>query len=667
MEDISKFRSPQKSPIVFDEFFEMGCEDHLSPFLTPQSRRWGLNLMLKASIFATALLIASFGLSFIPKMVPLSYVCLLGVYFFAGVPALIESVEDIAKLEINIDVLMTLAAFLSVLIGSPMEGGMLLVLFALSGSMEDAVTEKAKGAISSLYKISPSTAFVITDSGDVVQRAVEDVEVGTVILIKAGEVIPLDGTVLEGASSLNLVHLTGESTPIVKKKGDEVPAGSQNLEGTLTVQVDRTSADSTVARIIRLVTEAQGSRPKVQKQFDRYSKPYATTVIALTALFSLTLPLGFNIPYLGEEGSFYRAIAFLIAASPCALIIATPIAYLSAISSCARQGVLLKGGVILDSLASCSLFAFDKTGTLTTGKLHFKGIEKIAGRIDEKEALQIAASIERHAVHPIAEAIVAHGKEKELAPLSLERFKSVPGYGLEAVAKTSRHEIQSYIGNPDFILPKLSEEQQMHLRQEARRVKEEGDLLAVLLAGDALFLLRFEDTLRPGIEKTVQNLKKNRYWRLLMLTGDHEASAKKIAEALGIDEYYADLRPEDKMKIVADLSVEKGLAMIGDGVNDAPALARATVGISMGKGGSNTAIEAADVVLLHDNLDLMGWLMNKAHRTRRIVGQNLTLASSVILLATTPALLGYVPLWLAVILHEGGTILVGLNALRLLK
>ena len=357
-----------KTPAIFEEFFELGLQETVSPFLTPDSRQWGANLTLKSAILAAFLLLFAFALSFFPTVIPLSYMLLVAVYFLAGIPSLIESIEDLADFEINIDILMTLAAFSSVLIGSAMEGGLLLVLFALSGSIEDAVTSKAKSSISSLNKLSPTKASVVEADGTILERSIKDINIGTTILVKSGQVVPLDGIVIEGASSVNLVHLTGENMPVLKKLNDEVPAGARNLEGAITLTVIRTSSDSTLSRIIQLVTQAQEARPALQRWFDKLSKGYAMTIILLAFIFALALPFFLGVPFLGIEGSIYRALAFLIAASPCALIIAIPIAYLSAISICARRGILLKGGVTLDALASCSLIAFDKTGTLSYGR-----------------------------------------------------------------------------------------------------------------------------------------------------------------------------------------------------------------------------------------------------------------------------------------------------------
>lgn len=656
-------------PIAFDEFFELGKEETSSPFLTRKSRHWGANLTLRSSIIAAFLLIASFALSFSSSMQPLSYLLLIGVYFLAGIPALIESIEELAIFEINIDILMTVAAFSSILIGSGMEGGLLLVLFALSGSMEDFVTTKAKGTISSLHKLSPNRACVIQDDGTLVERSIRDIPIGTPILIRSNQLVPLDGVVLKGVSSLNLVHLTGENLPVRKQDGDEVPAGARNLEGTLTVQVTRSSADSTLAKIIQLVTQAQEERPLLQRWFDRLSKTYAIAIMSLAALFAVSMPFLLNIPYLGTEGSVYRSLAFLIAASPCALIIAIPIAYLSAIGACARKGILLKGGLSLDALASCTAIAFDKTGTLTTGELMLTHVEAISKGSDEdlQHALAVSYALEKNAVHPIAKAIVDYGEKNKLPPIEVKNFKSIPGSGLTASVWIDNKNVEAYIGNADYIIPKIDATFAEELSNKIEEAQKKGELVSVLLLGKRVYLLCFQDTLRPNIKTTIKELKERFHLRLVMLTGDHLESARKIAADLHIDEYHANLRPEEKLKYIGQISGEQNLAMIGDGVNDAPALARATVGVCMGKIGSTAAIDAADIILLKDNIESVSWLMNKARKTQRIVKENLWLATLVIFVASIPALAGSVPLWLAVVMHEGGTVLVGLNGLRLLQ
>lgn len=658
-------RVRQQQPNIFEEFFELGSQETVSPFLTPDSRKWAANLTLKSSIVAGGLLLLCFILSHFPQTVPLSRFFLIGVYFLAGIPSLIESIEDLMELDVNIDILMTLAAFSSVFIGTGMEGGLLLVLFAISGSMEDAVTTRAKSAISSLHKLSPSTASIVRPDGSLIERSIKEIEVGTPILVKSGQVVPLDGIVIEGTTSVNLVHLTGENFPVTKSVSSEVPAGALNLEGAVTLKVMRTSSDSTLSKIIQLVTQANEARPKLQQWFDQLSRGYAITIILLAALFATALPFILNIPFLGPEGSLYRSLAFLIAASPCALIIAIPIAYLSAVSVCARRGILLKGGITLDALASCKTIIFDKTGTLTTGDLTCTGIEGMSSMRDI--ALSVAYALEKNAVHPIAKAILSYAQGKGTLPIPLKKFKAIPGYGLEGWVEIEGQDNRVFIGNPEYIIEKLPENLKIALRKKTEEIRSKGELLAVLLIEEEIFIFTFTDTPRSKIKQTIEALKNHWNLGIVMLTGDHETSARRTAKELGIASYKADLRPEDKLEYISELANKQKVAMVGDGINDAPALTRATIGICMGKVGTTAAMNASDIVLLHDNIELLDWLVGKAHQTQSIVKQNLVLATVAIVFASMPALAGVIPLWLAVVLHEGGTVLVGLNALRILR
>ncbi|MES2273576.1 MAG: cation-translocating P-type ATPase [Chlamydiota bacterium] len=649
------------SPYLFDEFFASGREESISPFLTPRSRSWGKNLSLKSAASAAFFLALAFGFSWVN--LPLSYLFLSLVYFLSGIPALIASIEDLKNLEINIDVLMTLAAFVAVSIDSGLEGALLLVLFELSHGMEDTVSRKAHSALHNLNNIAPKFAYIVAEDGTLFEKSVREIEIGNKLLVKNGEIVPLDGKVLVGASSVNLVHLTGESLPIPKTVGDSIPAGARNLESALVIQVDRISSDSTLARIIQLIKEAETAKPRLQRWLDQFGKKYAGTIIFLTFLFALGLPLFFAMGYFGREGSIYRALAFLIAASPCALIIATPTAYLSAISAAARRGILLKGGITLDALASCSVIAFDKTGTLTTGELQCTSIEPLNGGtiVSADEALKIAFGLERQVVHPIATAICKLAVSKKLEPSLIADFRAIPGFGLEGTVNG----IPVAIGLPEHIGSKLSKAASLQIKNWSQN--EQGAILAVLSIGEAVFLFRFADQVRMETAELIHKLKTVNSLTPVMLTGDNVQNALMVGKFLGIQEVFANLRPEDKLNKVAELSEKKGLAMVGDGINDAPALARATVGISMGRIGSAVAVDASDVILLNDDLHLLSWLFKRSRQTMRIVKENLTLALGVICLVTTPALLGWVPLWMAVILHEGGTVLVGLNSLRLLR
>ncbi len=643
----------------FDEYFASGKEETISPFLKPSSQRFGKNLPLKSALCAAGCLLVAFVLSFQDS--PLSSFFLLMTYFLVGTPALIGAIEDVANLDINIDVLMTLAALLSILIGSGLEGGLLLVLFELSAAMEEMASMKTKGTLVHLNSLSPRVALVVGPGHTLFEKAVKEIAIGTLLRVKPGEVVPLDGTIQEGNSFVNLMHLTGEAIPIPKKAGDEVPAGARNLDGSLTIVVTKTSRDSTLTKIIELITEAQSAKPKLQKILDHFGKWYAMSIIFLFFFFAAALPFFTGMPYLGVEGSIYRALAFLIAASPCALILATPTAYLSAISAIAKRGILLKGGVVLDALSKAAIVAFDKTGTLTTGKLRITKMTGVQTATSLDEALRVAYALELHSTHPIGDAIVRYAQDKKLTPYPLTDSQTIPGYGLTGHVGDKK----VFIGSSDFIRSQLNSK-----NQEVPPALADESLQgphAALLIGEDLFIFTFSDTVRPYVNGLMLKLKNTLHLRTLMLTGDHLSSAKRIAEEIGIDEVYAGLKPEDKLRTVEKLSQEKGLIMIGDGLNDAPALARATIGISMGKIGSGAAIDASDVVFLNDDLALLAPLIQKSRQTLRIVKQNITVALIVILFATTPALLGLVPLWVAVVLHEGGSVLVSLNSLRLLR
>ena len=641
----------------FQTFFALGKPMEASPFLRKGEGKIGKFLDLKISILSATLLAAAWGLLLFSPLAPLSHILLLMVYFLSGTPALINSLEDLSLLNVNIDVLMTLAAFSSIFIGGAYEGGLLLVLFALSGSLEVMVSEKAKGAIEQLKTLSPQKALVIEENGRLIERSLDQVAVGALILVRAGEYIPLDGQIVEGRSLLNLSHLTGEAEPVPKQVGETVPSGGLTVDGSLTLKVTHSVLDSTLSKIIQMVTEAEEKKPRLEKWFDKFSNRYAMTIISIAALTALVYPL-FGLPFLGREGSIYRALAFLIAASPCALIIALPTAYLSAISASAKRGILLKGGAILDAIARATGVAFDKTGTLTTGELEVVEI-KIIGYSSKEEALKMAASLEQGTKHPLGQAIIQKALLYGIKLSHPEEVKVLPGYGIEGKVDGKR----LYVGNFDWVMPSLELEMKQLIDQERLL----GKSLAVLKSDDNLAIFTFQDKIRSSAKTTIDEMKTSLGLKTYILTGDHLESGKKVQKALDIDHLFADLKPDDKLYHVSRLSDEGGLIMVGDGVNDAPALARASVGIAMGGIGSGAALDAADVVLLKDQLLDLNWLIKKSRKTKQIIRENLTIALSAILLASTPALLGYVPLWLAVVLHEGGTVLVGLNALRLLR
>lgn len=647
------------SPYFFDDFFASGLSESVSPFLTKSSRSWGKHLPMMRAIIGAFLWVIAFTFSFTHQ--EFSFLFIPIIYFLCGIPSLVSAIDDLKNLEININILMTAAAFLALFLGSALEGALLFVLFDLSSSMEHMVTQKAKNSLHNLNQLRPMLAYVIKPDGLLIETFVKDIEIGTHILIKAGEVVPLDGNVIAGQSAVNLVHLTGESLPVVKKKGDEVPSGASTIDGSLTLEVTRISGDSTISKIIQLISNAQETKSTSQRWLDVFGKRYTFAIFAITIALALSLPFIFSISYFGKEGAIYRSLAFLIAASPCALIIATPTTYLSAISSCAKKGIILKGGAILDVLSHCSILALDKTGTITEGNLQCTNIEALDSnsRYSIDQALTFAASLETHSSHPIATAICTFAKTKKLPIRKIEDFVSKPGFGLQGKIDNA----SVLIGLPDFILSSFPEK-----NKQIESIKNAANQTITLCSIEgSLFLFYFEDPIREDSFSLIKKILTNKHLAPIMLTGDNLKSATVVANKLNIKEIYADLRPEDKLSHIANLSKKTGLIMVGDGINDAPALARATVGISMGKIGSKTAIDASDVILYNDDLGLIHWLYEKAKKTTKILKQNFILALFIICFASIPALLGIVPLWLAVTLHEGGTLLVGCNSLRLLK
>ena len=658
-----------KKAISFKEFFSSQADATISPFLTPKSRKWGKNLQLRNSILSALLLLSAFVTSFFPKLDSLSMVLQVLVYFLVGTPALISAVREVVSLKINIDVLMVFAAFISIFIHSSLEGGLLLVLFSISSAMESFVKDKAKSTLNHLSDMMPTSAYIVTGDNKLKQRSTKDIQVDELILVRAGEVVPLDGEIIEGQSTLNVSHLTGEHIPIGVKEGHRVVAGAVNLEGSLKLKVTKTNAQSTIAKIIELICKAHDAKPKLQTWFDRFSQRYSIFVMASSFLFALLLPVIFPmIGYWSVEGSIYRALAYLIAASPCALIIAMPIAYVSAINACAKQGIILKGGVTLDTLSNIQAIAFDKTGTLTSGKLECLSITDINGqKIDQDfhHVIATARALEQHAIHPVAEAIVGYAKSQKIEPVDISSCRAYPGQGIEGQATFLDQKQQVAIGSLAYIAGKLSSESDQKKLLELQ--KDQTCVITALFIDQSVYLFTFIDHLKKEASAVLKDLKEDLNLSLYVLSGDNDQSVKRIAQSLSVDKYFGSLKPEDKLKLIEHYSQDGKLVMVGDGVNDAPALARASIGISMGSIGMHIANQVAEVILIKDDLTLIKKLLNKAKQTVSIVKQNVFFASTIIVSISILALFGWIPLWLAVVCHEGGTVIVGLNSLRLLR
>lgn len=561
--------------------------------------------------------------------------------------------------DLDVNLLMIAAALGAASIGYWSEGAILIFIFALSGALETFTMNRSSRDISALMDLKPEQAIVFRD-GQEVTVPVEQLQVGETVLVKPGERIPADGHVQEGSSAVDQASITGESVPVDKGPGDEVFAGTVNGQGALYIEVTQSSESSLFSKIIRLVQEAQSEMPKSQRFIEKFERIYARIIILVTLLLIFIPPL-----LLGEtwEAAFYRSMVFLVVASPCALVASIMPATLSAISNSARKGLLFKGGAYLDHISRVKVIAFDKTGTLTQGRLTVTDLEPRGGLL-ASELLQAAAALESLSTHPIAKAIVLEAErdrpDGSAAWARPTDFQARSGLGIEAEMEGARWRI----GKPSFV---LNETESEVLARTAELQSEGKTVIAVERDSAVVGLIALQDRIRPETPAIVRQLKQSGI-QVAMLTGDQERTAQAIAAEAGIDLVFAELMPEDKLTIVKKLKLEYGaIAMVGDGVNDAPALAAANVGIAMGAAGSDAALETADLVLMNDDLGNIEHAISLGRRTQTIVKQNIIFAGAVIVALISANFLFGIPLPLGVVGHEGSTILVILNGLRLLR
>lgn len=618
-----------------------------------------------------------------------------GAYFFGGYFGVLAGIESIKQRKIDVDILMVLAALGAAYVGAPFEGAMLLFLFSLSNLLQDLAISRTRKAIRSLMKSHPTEALCRKD-GELRRMSLEELTIGDALLIRPGEAIPLDSIITEGDSSLDESSLTGESIPVLKHPGDPVFAGTINQTGGLTVRVSRLARDSTIAKLIRMVEEAQAEKANTQRFLEKAEQTYATGVVLFTVALILIPWLVFGQIF---HGVFYRAMTVMVVASPCALIISTPASILSAIGCGARRGVLFKGGVYLEQLARVDTIAFDKTGTLTVGKPQVTDVIPVAGssslvlggsnilRGAEDTLLQLAASVEARSEHPLAKAVVELAKARGLTLDECKGFFSYTGRGV--IGNLGRRSIA--VGNIGLFEENAAENLESvraeisRLHDTGRTVMVIGELLPVDLnsvrgssddpgeekvAGNGravvLGLVAVADTLRPDAIEVVKKLRSIGVKKIVMLTGDHERVAQTIGRRAGIDEVFSQLLPEEKVEAIRALKKAGRVAMVGDGINDAPALATADVGIAMGAAGTDVAMETADVVLMSDNLKNIPFALQLSRRSQTIIFQNLAFSLAVIVVLVASALGFHLPLPIGVVGHEGSTVLVCLNGLRLL-
>jgi Cd2+/Zn2+-exporting ATPase len=581
-------------------------------------------------------------------------------YLAGGWYAVQAGWASLKRYEIDVDLLMVAAAVGAALVGAWHEGAMLLFLFSLSNVLQDYAIGRSRHAIQALLQLRPTTA-TLRRNRQLLTVPIEALKVGDVVVIRPGERLPADGTVSAGMSMVDQATITGESMPVQKQIGDSVFAGTVNQHGSLDVRVTKLAQESTLARIITMVEEAQERHSNAQRALDRFEQTYAKLVISAVLLLMIVSPLVSDIPF---SDNFYRAMVVLVVASPCALVISVPASILSGIANAARQGILFKGGGHLEVMAGLKAIAFDKTGTITYGKPRLTDVWPVPG-VSETALLKLVASAEAPSEHPVARAILQKAQAVGLSPADPQTFEAIPGRGIVAQVEGQ----QVLVGSEGLMLERgLSIP--IELSEQVQRLESGGKTAMLVYAGAAWQgVIAVADEVRPEAKLALAQLRAAGIQHIVMLTGDNERVAARIAEEVGGIEVHAALLPDQKVAQVEALQRRYGrIAMVGDGVNDAPALATADLGIAMGAAGTDVALETADVVLMADDLLKIAYAYRLSQAARRIIYQNLAFAMSLIVILVIAALIPSldVPLPLGVVGHEGSTIIVVLNGLRLL-
>ena len=631
-----------------------------------QERRM-LILVILAGLF---FLIGWVGESFpgMPAQVALSFFIL--AYLAGGYDIAVHAVPGLFKGHFDTDVLMLAAAGGAALLGEWAEGAFLLFLFSLGHAGEHYALDRARNAVNALGNLMPKTAR-IRRKGQIVEAPVENLQIGDVAVVRPGDRLPVDGKIIAGRSAIDQSAITGESAPLEKSAGDEVFAGSVNQDAALEIEVTKLSKDNTLSRVMKLVAEAQSQQSHTQRFTQRFTAVFVPVILIGAALVIAVPPL---IGWMPVQQSFYRAMLLLVAASPCALALGTPAATLAGIAQAARNGVLIKGGVHLENLGALKVMAFDKTGTLTKGKFSLTDAISLNGHARD-DLLRTAAAVEQQSSHPLALAVTSAAQGEGLILPLADGLENIAGRGVRSKVDGQLVEIGSLKFFDDTVkansLSSISEqsEQSDRLLNIVKGLEADDKTTMIVKQGDQFMgVLALADTPRAGVRGVLQKLYALGIQKLVMLTGDNDDAAQKIGGAVGVSDVRSELLPEQKLDAVQDLQKTYGnIAMIGDGVNDAPALATATVGIAMGGAGTAVALEIADVALMADDLSKLPFAVGLGRAGRAIIKQNLAISLGVIGLLIVTSVLGLAQLSATVIVHEGSTLVVVLNALRLLR
>lgn len=616
---------------------------------------------------ACAILVLCGWLSLHLNGVGLALLLLPAAYVIGGYESAREGITTLWKeKELDVDLLMIVAALGAAALGLwkqdyflIIDGAVLILIFAISGALEDFAMQRTDRNIRSLMALTPDVARVIAN-GQERQIAIFQLQIGDLVLVKPGELIPIDGSIVEGNSTVNEAPITGESVPVDKTVNDEVFAGTLNGNGVLRLKVHQPPESSLIQRVIRLVEQAQTEAPPSQQFIERFERSYARIIVLVGLLLAILPPLLFQWDW---ETTIYRALIFLVVASPCALMASIMPTLLSGIANGARQGILFKNGAQLEKIGGVKAIAFDKTGTLTNGQIQVIQVMGCAS-YSEAEVLRLAAALESCSEHPIGEAITRAAITQNLKWKPATNVQAETGQGISGLVES--HQI--IVGKANFVKPNI-ENLPVELIEASDRLESEGKTVVwVAKSNIILGLIAVADTVRPEAAKMVERLKQIGIEQIVMLTGDNPRTANSVAEELGIDRIYAELLPEDKPTVIRQLQKQyKNVAMVGDGINDAPALALANVGIAMGGAGSDVALETADIVLMADRLEKLEQAIDLGRRANRIVKQNITFALTFIGLLLVANFAGSINMPLGVMGHEGSTLIVTLSGLRMLK
>ena len=608
---------------------------------------------------AAAILCGLFGIAGFFLIAPLKIIFYIAAYCAGGFYPAEEVWERLQKRTIDVHFLMLLVAVGAASIGAWCEGATLLFLFSLSGALEHYALGRTQKEIRSLFRDAPKTATELGEQGREREVRVEKIVPGMRLLIKPGAQFPVDAEIAKGQTAADESNLTGEATPVKKNVGDTALAGTINLWGAVEVTATRPAAESALQKIITLIKEAQQQKAPAQVFTDKFSTFYTYFVIGLSFAMFFVWWLGFRLaPFASaveEHSAFYRTMTLLVVSSPCALVLSIPSAVLAAIAWGARHGILFRGGAAVEKLAEVNVVALDKTGTLTTGELRVEKVESFPPGCENKIA-QLAFSLERLSTHPLARAITRYGKQQEIAPIEFEQFESVTGQGLRA----KWNGVECRLGGRDWF------DLQRRANLQISAPVDAGFSEVWVEAGDLLGRVILRDDIRPQSASVVEELR-GEGLRSVVLTGDRRAAAEHLRAELKLDDVRAELKPDQKVAAIRELSKQaKRVAMIGDGVNDAPSLAAAHIGVAMGARGADAALEQADVVLMHDRLENFLAAFRLSQRARRIIRCNLFISLGTVVVLVTLAMLGKIPLTIGVVGHEGSTVVVVMNSLRLL-